>query len=261
MKSSNLTHIIMGAAFLFACLAGSSCKSGSTGSSGTSGLGSLLGGSTSGACYNAYYPASPTLKKTYTTKMGSSSSSHVESFTNFSSTGFTQITEVAPRSGDPNSKPFKVEYGLSCKPEGLMAMEYGTMTTGQDTKLQYKTVKAEGISFPKDSEWTVGKKWKMGFDIEGDMAGRAAFTSKGSVSIDCEIVGQETITVPAGTFTAYKVNMDTRTQMTMSIAGRTIPTSPPLIKTVAWFAKDVGIVKSEMNGMTTYVSELSEMKK
>ncbi len=258
-------------AVLFCGVLLAGCKSSpSTSESG----GGLLSAITSkGGCYNAYYPATATLKKTYkTTFAGSSmpSSTHTETFSNVTADGFSQKMEFAPReknipSGHEPAERMTVEHQFKCQPDGLAAVEFVNMALGNQMNIKYKTLNVNGLSFPKESDWKVGKKWQIAFQIEseaalGAMKEAMKMLRKGTITMDCEIVGQESVTVPAGTFEAFKVNINISNKMSMSIAGREMPINND-IKTVSWFAKDAGIVKSNYEGMGGAGTELIALTK
>jgi len=63
----------------------------------------------------------------------------------------------------------------------------------------------------------------------------------------------EDITTPAGTFTCYKISSDVETKMMMKIS----------IKSVEWYAKNVGTVRTESynnNGKLTGYTLLTDFK-
>lgn len=244
------------------------CKN-SAPATGEKSSGGLLSGVTSkSGCYNAYYPATSTLKKTYKTVFTGGNlppSTHTESFTNIANDGFRQKMEFAPSETKAAQKTetLTVEGDIKCKPEGLMAMEYGSLSMGQNTKFKFKTIKAEGISFPNESDWKVGKKWEMNYQVEGQVTGAPSpamnMAPKGTIVMDAEIVGEESVAVPAGTFQTFKVVMAMHNKLSMSMMGREIPMDNTF-KMISWFAKDVGMVKSqvELVGTTTELITLTK---
>lgn len=244
-----------------------SCKS--SGSNSVSFGGGTSSSTAQGACYNAYYPATPTLKKIYRNVYqsgGLTPRTYTESYTNFTNGGFTQIMDFAPveAAGKEAARgPLKVEHTFQCKPDGIMAMEYGTLSTGNNAKFNFKTLKADGVLFLKESEWKPGKKWQVNYEVEIDAApGAKVMTmAKGNVTMDCEIIGQENITVPAGSFEAYKVSMTPNMKLMMSFGGKSMPMNAPAMKATLWFAKDVGMIKSVFTEFIDVSTELVELKK
>jgi hypothetical protein len=217
-------------------------------------------------CYNAYYPATATLKKTYKiTYSGNNlpSSTYTESYGNLTSDGFTQKLEFKSGKDKPGATDVTVEGGVKCKSDGLAILDYGNLTAGQNLKYKYKTINTNGISFPHDSEWQVGKKWQMAYDVEGEMteAPMAAMkmNPKGTITISCEILGKESITVATGTYDTFKVAMTFNSNLKMNMMGREMPFNTTF-KSNVWFAKDVGMIKSSADEFKA-VTELVALTK
>ncbi len=249
------------------------CKSST--SSSESGGGLLSAITSKGGCYNAYYPATATLKKTYKTTFSGNTlppSTHTETFSNVTAEGFSQKMEFAPSEVKTaaggnlgNTERMTIEHSFKCQPDGLAAVEFVNMALGNQMNVKYKTLNVNGLSFPKESDWKVGKKWQIAFQIEseaalGAMKEAMKMLSKGTITMDCEIVGQESVTVPAGTFEAFKVNININNKLKANIGGREMPMNND-IKTTSWFAKDAGIVKSTFEGMGGAGTELISLTK
>jgi hypothetical protein len=102
-----------------------------------------------------------------------------------------------------------------------------------------KTISNEGITLPGDIQ--IGDDWSQTLGME-------AITSDGKTGYILEnsykAIGYETITVPAGTFYALKVEME-------SILGGSYP-----LKQTDWYVQDVGLVKSVIDLGTPVVEEL-----
>jgi hypothetical protein len=210
------------------------------------------GQTASESCYNAYYPATATLKKTYKItyeSKGMPPTTYTESYSKLTSDGFVQTMEFAPTQGKAGTD-VKVEGGVKCTPEGLAILDYGNLTAGQNLKYKYKTIKTNGVSFPNESEWQVGKKWQMTYEVEGEMTeapvAAMKMSPKGTITINCEILSKESMTVAAGTYDTFKVAMTFNTNMKMNMMGREMPINMTF-KSNVWFAKDVGMVKSSMD--------------
>ncbi len=265
-----LRRAILFSVALVALLALVGCKNSAPESGEKSGGGLLSGITSKGGCYNAYYPATATLKKTYKTTFAGNNmppSTHTETFSNVTADGFTQKMEFTPSEvkGQTDTGPMTVEHRFKCQPDGLAAVEFVNMALGHQMNLKFKTLNVNGLSFPKESEWKVGKKWQIAFQIEsetamGAMKDAMKMLSKGTITMDCEIVGQESVTVPAGTFDAFKVNINIGNKLSANIAGREMPMNTD-IKTVSWFAKDVGVVKSSFEGLGGAGTELISLVK
>ncbi|HEX4946655.1 MAG TPA: hypothetical protein VFZ34_08335, partial [Blastocatellia bacterium] len=214
----------------------------------------------------AYYPATPTMKKTYKITYSEgpiSNASYTESYRNLTSNGFVQKLEFAPTESKGKAgaaSAVTVESGVRCQPDGLAIMEYGNLTAGQNLKYKYKTTNTNGISFPPESEWQVGKKWQMVYDVEGQMTDAPIealkMSPKGTITINCEILSKESVTVPTGTYDAFKVAMNYNSNLKMNMMGREMPINMSF-QSNTWFAKDVGMIKSsadEFKAVTELVS-------
>jgi hypothetical protein len=68
---------------------------------------------------------------------------------------------------------------------------------------------------------------------------------------DRKVVGQETVTTPAGSWSCYKIS--SKSAVTMNMAGRDLPTMNT--ESTAWYKPDFGIVKTlSANGSTAITS-------
>ncbi|MFN7929755.1 MAG: hypothetical protein U0Y68_17785 [Blastocatellia bacterium] len=250
---------------LLVLLGGIACKSSSSNSEEKGGGGLVAGSASKGGCYNAYFPATETMKKTYKTVFANNTmppSTYTESAANLTKDGFQHRMTFAP-SDTKNGQTLTVEGGVKCAPEGLMVMEYGNLAMGQNTKFKFKTIKADGVTFPNESDWTVGRKWAMTYEVQGEVTGAPNpamnMAPRGAIAMDSEIVGSESVTVPAGTFQTFKVVMVMNQKLNLQMNGRDIPMNNNF-KTTAWFAKGVGMVKSqtELVGATTELVSLTK---
>jgi hypothetical protein len=126
----------------------------------------------------------------------------------------------------------------SCTAEGLRAatapnmivMLVGTEGLGPWTDT--------GVDVPPAAAWHVGSKWRRIAEASG--RGAKASVRKVVASTAYEIVARERVTVPAGSYEAFKV------ESTVTIDadgdkqhGRLLTTA-----TTAWYVQDVGIVES-----------------
>lgn len=101
-------------------------------------------------------------------------------------------------------------------------------------------IESDYIMLPSDLE--VGQelpesKTTLKMKIEGSGAN---MMSSVVVIKDRKVIGQETVTTPAGTFDCYKITYNT--EVSMKTIGMNRTTSYP---GVHWFARNVGMVKSE----------------
>lgn len=215
---------------------GTDAGTGSTGSPVAGGGGTKSG---SGNCFNAYYPLTAGSSISYNSVSGGES------------VPFTIAVKEHTNSKIVLEYTFTIE-GRELKIDNELVCENGTIRgkghfdmaqafLGID--LRYEVLEMEGEIMPADvrvgSEWTLTNRVKM---ITSDtspigqmMNGRIA-----SAKIVSKVVGEENVTVPAGTFRALKIEQEVTSSG--EIAGRPYSTTSD---NVAWYAKDVGLVKSQ----------------
>jgi hypothetical protein len=207
-------------------------------------------------CYNAYYPASAKLKKVYWyIELGGflSRVKRLEFPGNITDEGFTLkesiISKEKPDVSDWADENVKIESDYRCKPEGLVRTEFANRVRESLSKIKFKTLKMSGISFPNESEWKIGKKWQIWFLVEDQNTKTtpAEVLSRVTHTFQYEIIGRESITVPAGTFEAFKVSIVSSTRIHVNNTGFKFPMNQTVkspLKWLHWYAKDIGLVKS-----------------
>lgn len=209
------------------------------------------------ACANPYYPVSPSLKRRYTVTYVNSElkpATYVESFNNLAGDSFTLNIEF------PDLKT-TVQTNWKCTGDGLAALQYANVGAGS-MRFTLETVKSSGITFPPADRWRVGEKWEASYDVKtkaGDgPAKQVATDTTGTIVMASEIVGTESVTVPGGTFEAFKVAQTITQKLNVKTPGMTIPVNTDF-KSTSWMAKDVGLVKSTIE--KTAVTELVSVTK
>lgn len=121
-----------------------------------------------------------------------------------------------------------------CTSEGIVIMESPGSTTTlseEGSTSTVMTLSSSGVSLPNDL--AAGSQWSQTIRV----------TTEGSESLiqmDYRAVGFEEVTVPAGTFTALKIEQDGYvTVFDQKVAMEGL---------VGWYVKDVGLVKFEVPG-------------
>lgn len=123
---------------------------------------------------------------------------------------------------------------------GLAALE--------GTKFETTVLESSGTFMPANVR--VGTTWSNSQTVEmklteGEVAGANKIIS--TTAEDSKAVSEESITVPAGTYKAMKVEI-TRTTSTKFVSapgGSTLPDMPPSVATsTEWWVKGIGMVKS-----------------
>jgi hypothetical protein len=138
-----------------------------------------------------------------------------------------------------------------CQPDGLKALQLGGGSASgisvQGMTSNLKTSNVTGISLPHDV--TSGMQWQYSQQLMGTivMPGDPQAPASGTYSIIMQEMGRETVTVPAGTFDAVKIQSNSTVDIISSFAGSEVP-----IKfnstAITWYAPGIGYVKSVENG-------------
>jgi hypothetical protein len=224
-------------------------------------------------CYNAYYPASATLKKVYRSIDSGApllQPKELEFFGNITDEGFTikgrTIFKEKPDLSDWADEKVTTESDYRCKPEGLVRTEFATRVRGSLSNIKFITLKMAGVSYPNESEWRVGKKWQIWFLVEGrnTKTTPAKLVSRATNTFQYEIIGREPVTVPAGTFDAFKVRVVGSVKIDVNNTGFKLPMNQSVkseVKNLHWYAKDIGLVKRVQEGQAKEVVELISVEK
>jgi hypothetical protein len=151
-----------------------------------------------------------------------------------------------------------VKNTIKCEPDGsLTQTEYPTMS-GLSANMKIQTLSYEGAAFPAPAKWVVGSSWTNSFKVKISIAmGQQNMMQTGTMKISSKIVAQETVKVPAGTFSALKVTQTIVQDMMMNIGGKSTPVKNT-ISTTTWYAKNVGVVKSIASSNTTQLLKFTK---
>jgi len=210
----------------------------------------------SGLCANAYYPVREGATWNYTiTSDFAGDQNWTDTISSVRDDGFT-LTSVY----DELTRTQE----WACKPEGLLALQMGGGPAGTLTmsaaQLTVETQNVTGVTYP--AELSAGSQWSQSHEFMGtmDIAGQAA-EAEGNEQADFTAIGVESVTVPAGTFDAMKVEVQTTININSTFQGVTIPVTFTGT-TTSWYAHGVGWVKSvstgEFGGITS--SETTELQ-
>jgi hypothetical protein len=199
-----------------------------------------LGGETSAACQNDLYPVVVGASWSYSFD-GTLPGSFIRSISALTADGFIDqdvFDSGVTRSGD-----------WTCAAGSLTALDPGSgspdsatvQSTGVDSTFQ--TTAMNGVTLPADV--SAGTTWTQSFTIEGDQnIGGEIIPSKNVTSYNCTAGNEESVTVPAGTFTGRRVECLTDMTITITMLGSEFPTNITSTST-AWYAAGVGMVKTE----------------
>jgi hypothetical protein len=120
------------------------------------------------------------------------------------------------------------------------------MLNSQGIQLQLDAVTSSGVIFP--SQINPGDRWQHTLDFTGDVSVmNEEAEATGTAQMSFTAIGEESVTVPAGTFEALKIQIDTMLNIEASYEGITLPVTFSGVYTY-WFVQDVGWVKATGSG-------------
>lgn len=148
---------------------------------------------------------------------------------------------------------------LKCRDGALEASAYVDLNGGAGRQSYHlETRNASGTYLPSDLR--VGSEWTQSFDIiMRPSAGTDPVlgTIEGTVTIHRQALAEESVTVPAGTYTALKV--ESRTSLNFGSIAGVLDASAGAVDVVSheWWVKNVGLVKTQatIGGSLTGLSE------
>jgi hypothetical protein len=195
-----------------------------------------------GLCANAYYPVREGATWSYkSTGSPEGDYTYTDTVTAVRENGFTLTSQFE---GVTRTQEW------ACKPEGLVALQLGgpsaaTLNT-QNMQLNLTVNNISGVTFP--SEITTGDEWQHTLEFEGelDIAGTPA-EATGSAESNFTALGIESVTVPAGTFDAMKIQVNSTITINASFQGVSMPVAFSG-EYMFWFAQGVGSVKASGSG-------------
>lgn len=193
----------------------------------------------SGLCDNEYYPVVDGATWNY---QGTSSETDDYTFSNTITAvrddGFSILVEF---------DDVTLNQEWACTPDGILALDMGGGTAGtlatSDVNLVMDTQNASGITYPNNI--SPGDTWTHSLDYTGTMDFNGeTIDVNGDTVYESTAIGIESITVPAGTFDAMKIDIITTININMNMGGSEIPVTFSSTST-SWFVKDVGWIKSD----------------
>lgn len=134
----------------------------------------------------------------------------------------------------------------TCTGDGIAALDYASgpeaVVNTAGITATFETTGSTGLSMPKDL--AIGETWTQSYDIAGEMnvAGNA-ISATGTVSHTYTAVRVESVTTPAGTFTALVVEANSVFDLQGSMGIISMPFSFQST-TTNWWVEGIGMVKS-----------------
>lgn len=195
-----------------------------------------------GGCDNPLFPVVNGATWTYAGTGGPAGAySYTDTITDVRADGFT----ITSKFDDNLTKAQE----WACKPEGLVALQLpggAAAITTKQFQATFETSNVQGVTIP--ASVAAGDKWSFSLTIKGtqEVSGIKAETN-GDASYDFTAVGMESVTVPAGTFDAMRVDGVLTLNLTALVSGLSIPVQITM-NTTSWFAPGVGMVKTSTSG-------------
>ncbi|MGH7326014.1 MAG: hypothetical protein ACREJ9_15415 [Candidatus Rokuibacteriota bacterium] len=152
-----------------------------------------------GPCDSSIFPIKVGTRWNYR-MAGSDAHSSTITITQVSDGGFTERHEFSD---------VKFDVGWRCLPEGLRAMQRATfgVNPGGPEGMKFETMSAAGVRFPPRSRWTIGVTWTETYTLRMSMPIPNAPMKFDPMTFThrYRIVGRERVSVPAGSFDAFKL--------------------------------------------------------
>lgn len=195
-----------------------------------------------GACANSLYPVVEGATWTYAGTGGPAGSyAFTDTITVVRPDGFT-LTSVF------NNEVTRTQEWI-CKPEGLVAMQLpgvaGSLTANQ-FQAQFEASDIRGITLP--ASVSPGEKWPFGLNIKGTLtAGSTTAQADGDAGFAFQAISLESISVPAGTFNAMKIDTVLTLDFTATVSGLSVPLKL-ILNGASWYAPGIGMVKTVARG-------------
>ncbi len=134
-----------------------------------------------------------------------------------------------------------------CTPAGLALLAPGGGVSGtistSGLSFEFTTTDYSGVTLPKSV--AAGDTWTQTLTLHGEntLPGGTAVTADGTDTTDFTAAGMESITVPAGTFQAMRIDVVTVFTIETTVSGTTVPVTLNITGSV-WYAPGIGMVKT-----------------
>ena len=114
--------------------------------------------------------------------------------------------------------------------------------TAEGTTVDFQTTALEGVTIP--ASINPGDTWSQSLKLEGTQTiNGEAFPASNQTTQNCTAAGVESVTVPAGTFEAMRVDCKVDITVSLEMAGTPLTTTISINNT-NWYAPNVGLVKT-----------------
>ena len=194
----------------------------------------LAAGSAQAACASPYYPVREGLTRSYQGTAAGQKLAYTETISAVTAQGFKITTQVGANT---------VTAAFKCGPNGVTGTP-SVSTPG----LKVTSLTTRGVTQPP--RLAVGTAWTSGVTVVGTVQGQPI---RNETDISLKVVGREQVKVPAGTFTAFKIESTTTVKTT--IGGQNL--NPPPTRSTSWVVEGVGNVKTTVGTPPTSIQLVS----
>ena len=194
-----------------------------------------------GACDNPYMPVIVGATWNYNLT-GPTPDTYVHSILSVEADGFTEQDVFG--SGVTRQGQWKCENGnlIALNPSGGGSAS----VTSEGTSVDFQTTALEGVTMP--ASLNPGDSWSQSLTLEGTQTvNNETMPVSNQVTQACTAAGVESVTVPAGTFDAMRVECQVNMTIPIDIAGSPF-TTPIALNNTNWYALKVGLVKTVSTG-------------
>ncbi len=191
-------------------------------------------------CSNPFHPMSPNARWQYraTGFASTTPATYTVTLSNITDNSFVEHYAV-------DNTVFDVQW--QCTSAGLRAAPVANFLVGGQSPFRFDSVSSSGVTLPPADRWSAGATWSSMYDVRGRAERNGVtVTGTGTVNIQDQIMDQEQVTVPAGTFQAWRVDSTVRISLTGSSGGTSVPVVVSF-KRSSWHAANVGLVKMVLN--------------
>lgn len=138
----------------------------------------------------------------------------------------------------------------SCEQGNLIALNpaggKSASVTTTDLTAEFQTTELSGVTLP--AAINPGDTWTQTSTLEGiENINGTEIPTKNQFSNTCTAIGQESVTVEAGTFDAMRFDCQTSMNITITMSGQDIE-NPLEFNTSNWHAENIGLVKTTTSG-------------
>ncbi len=192
------------------------------------------------ACSNAFHPVSPSAQWQYRATGFESTTpiTYTVTLANIADDSFTEHYAF-------DNATFDIQW--QCSSEGLRATPAAVLFAGGAPPFHIDSIQSRGVTLAPADHWSSGATWSSAYDVRGQAAlSGVTATGTGTVNIQDQVMNQEQVIVPAGTFQAWHVDSTVRISLTGSSGGTSVPVVFSF-KLSSWYAANVGLIKMVLN--------------